>query len=263
MGSEVEGGKEFVEQNKYDDPLFFEKYSGMERSQKGLEAAGEWHDLQKMLPDFRGKRVLDLGCGYGWHCRYAVEHGAVAVVGVDSSEKMLAEAGKRSGPGTIEYLHRRIEDIEFPEASFDAAISSLAFHYIESIENVYRRVNHCLSDRGDFVFSVEHPVFTAQGPQDWCYDDHGKIRHWPVDSYFSEGPRDATFLGEKVLKFHRTLTTYLGSLLRTGFEITGIVEPRPPEPLLNSVSGMRDELRRPMMLIVSARKLYPLGPPSL
>lgn len=45
--------------------------------------------FKKMLPDFKGKRVLDLGCGFGWHCQYAVENGAISAVGVDISEKML------------------------------------------------------------------------------------------------------------------------------------------------------------------------------
>ena len=45
-----------------------------------------------MLPDFKGKRVLDLGCGYGWHCIYAMENGASSVVGVDISHKMLEVA---------------------------------------------------------------------------------------------------------------------------------------------------------------------------
>ena len=65
-----------MKENKYDDPQFFEKYSHMARSEQGLEGAGEWYALQKMLPDFSGKRVLDLGCGYGWHCRYAARQGA-------------------------------------------------------------------------------------------------------------------------------------------------------------------------------------------
>jgi len=61
-------------------------------------------------------------------------------------------------------------------------------------------------------------------------------------------------LGEEVIKYHRTLTTYLNSLIKKDFGITGIVEPKPSENMLNTVPGMEDELRRPMMLIVSARK---------
>ena len=88
----VEYGKE----NKYDDDIFFQKYSQMSRSQQGLAGAGEWETLRKLLPDFKDKRVLDLGCGYGWHCIYAMEHGASSVVGVDISHKMLEVAKEKT-----------------------------------------------------------------------------------------------------------------------------------------------------------------------
>lgn len=243
-----------MKQNKYDDDTFFNKYSNMDRSKNGLEGAGEWHELKNMLPDFKDKRVLDLGCGFGWHCRYAVENGARSVIGIDISQKMLSEAKSKTKCGNIEYICMPIEDIDFPEESFDVVISSLALHYIKSFEDVIDRVYKCLSRGGDFIFSVEHPIFTAQGPQDWYYDDKGNILHWPVDHYFTEGIRNAKFLGEEVIKYHRTLTTYLNSLIKIGFEITGVVEPKPAENMLNTVPGMRDELRRPMMLLVSARK---------
>ncbi len=243
-----------MKQNKYDDDTFFNKYSNMDRSKNGLEGAGEWHELKNMLPDFKDKRVLDLGCGFGWHCRYAVENGARSVIGIDISQKMLSEAKSKTKCGNIEYICMPIEDIDFPEESFDVVISSLALHYIKSFEDVLDRVYKCLSRGGDFIFSVEHPIFTAQGPQDWYYDDKGNILHWPVDHYFTEGIRNAKFLGEEVIKYHRTLTTYLNSLIKIGFEITGVVEPKPAENMLNTVPGMQDELRRPMMLLVSARK---------
>lgn len=243
-----------MKQNKYDDDVFFNKYSNMNRSKNGLEGAGEWHELKKMMPNFKDKRVLDLGCGFGWHCRYAVENGARSVIGIDISQKMLSEAKSKTKYGNIEYICMPIEDIDFPEESFDVVISSLALHYVKSLEDVLVRVYKCLSKGGDFVFSVEHPIFTAQGPQDWYYDDKGNILHWPVDHYFTEGIRNAKFLGEEVIKYHRTLTTYLNSLIKLGFEITGVVEPKPAENMLNTVPGMLDELRRPMMLLVSARK---------
>lgn len=243
-----------VKQNKYDDSIFFDKYSNMERSKKGLEGAGEWHELKKMLPEFKDKRVLDLGCGFGWHCRFAIENGAKSVVGVDISQKMLKEAKNKTKSADIQYICMPIEDINFLDNSFDVVISSLAFHYIESFQDILSRINKCLSSGGDFVFSVEHPVFTAQGTQDWYYDNQGNPLHWPVDQYFTEGTRKAVFLGEEVIKYHKTLTTYLNDLIKAGFEITGLVEPKPAEDLLYTVHGMLDELRRPMMLLVSTRK---------
>lgn len=87
-----------MKENKYDDNIFFQKYSQMSRSQQGLAGAGEWETLRKLLPDFKDKRVLDLGCGYGWHCIYAMEHGASSVVGVDISHKMLEVAKEKTYP---------------------------------------------------------------------------------------------------------------------------------------------------------------------
>ncbi|MTI46370.1 MAG: class I SAM-dependent methyltransferase [Firmicutes bacterium] len=243
-----------MKQNKYDESIFFDKYSNMERSKKGLEGSGEWYELKKMLPDFRGKRVLDLGCGFGWHCRFAIENGAKSVIGVDISRKMLKEAKDKTKSEHIQYICIPIEDIDFQENFFDVVISSLTFHYIQSFEDILSKIKKCLSSGGEFVFSVEHPIFTAQGLQDWCYDDKGNISHWPVDQYFKEGRRKANFLGEEVIKYHKTLTTYLNCLMKAGFEITGFVEPKPAEELLNTVPRMVDELRRPMMLLVSSRK---------
>lgn len=241
-------------ENKYDDPVFFEQYSRMTRSVEGLRGAGEWHALQKLLPDFTGRRVLDLGCGFGWHCAYAAEHGAASVVGIDLSEKMLAKAREQNAAPNITYIRMPVEEVCYPADSFDLVISSLAFHYVPSFDAVCGKVDACLARGGDFVFSVEHPVFTAQGPQDWYYGAQGEKLHWPVDRYFEEGKRTAVFLGESVTKYHRTLETYIQTLLRHGFVVTGLVEPEPEQGMLQTVPGMADELRRPMMLLVSAHK---------
>ncbi len=243
-----------MKENKYDDNRFFNQYSQMSRSVEGLRGAGEWHILQKILPDFTNKKVLDLGCGFGWHCIYAIEHGAKFVTGIDISEKMLEEARKRNTSPFIEYKRMAIEDFDFQPDSYDIVISSLTFHYLESFVDICQKINTCLTIGGSFVFSVEHPIFTAYGTQDWFYDQEGARVHWPVDHYFSEGKRKATFLGEDVIKYHKTLTTYINSLLQTGFEICELIEPQPEITMLNSIPEMKDELRRPMMLIISARK---------
>lgn len=243
-----------MKENKYDNSKFFNQYRQMARSVEGLKGAGEWHILQKMLPDFEGKRVLDLGCGFGWHCQYAAEHGAESVLGIDISEKMLEEAKKRNRFFSVDYRLIPIEDYEFPSDSFDVVVSSLAFHYLKYFDDVCLKVNRCLSKGGAFVFSVEHPVFTAYGNQDWCYDREGNKLHWPVDRYFETGKRNAVFLGEEIVKFHRTLTAYVEGLLQSGFELTGLAEPEPDKISLKTIPGMKDELRRPMFLIISALK---------
>lgn len=242
-----------MKQNKYDDPKFFEKYSQMTRSQKGLEGAGEWHELEKLLPEFAGKRVLDLGCGYGWHCAYAAQKGAASVLGVDLSEKMLATAREKNSGAVIRYRRAAMEELAFAPGSFDVVLSSLAFHYVRDFAPLVEHIHEWLAPGGAFVFSVEHPVFTAYGSQDWYYGPDGEILHFPVDRYSFEGERQAVFLGETVTKYHRTLTAYLETLLQSGFVLRHVVEPQPPEDMLD-LPGMRDELRRPMMLLVAAQK---------
>ena len=242
-----------MKENKYDDELFFKKYGEMERSKRGLAGAGEWHELKKLLPDFQGKRVLDLGCGYGWHCKYAADGGASYVLGTDISQRMLDTAAELNPARQIEYRRAAMEDLSFSDGSFDVVLSSLAFHYVRDFEPLVHSIAAWLKDGGDLVFSVEHPVFTAYGSQDWIYDEKGNILHFPVDNYYLEGEREALFLGERVVKYHRTLTTYLNTLLRCGFTLRRIVEPEPPEDMLD-MPGMRDELRRPMMLLVATSK---------
>ena len=75
-----------------------------------------------------------------------------------------------------------------------------------------------------------------------------------MDNYYIEGERQAVFLGERVTKYHRTLTSYVGVLLSNGFALTGLAEPQPPEEMIDTIPGMADELRRPMMLILAAKK---------
>src|SRR5438132_585639 len=103
----------------------------MPRSVSGLESAGEWGAFRALLPDLRGRRLLDLGCGFGWHCRYAREQGAQLVVGVDLSEKMLARAKADTDDSAVDYRQCAIEDVDFRADQFDVVISSLALHYVE------------------------------------------------------------------------------------------------------------------------------------
>lgn len=244
-----------MKENKYDDDLFFAEYSRFPRSVEGLKAAGEWPELRKRLPDFRHKAVLDIGCGFGWHCLYAAKQGATRVLGTDISEKMLQVArDKNEFPEIIHYQLQAMEDLEFPFGSFDVVLSSLAIHYTPDFKALSRKIAAWLQPGGHFVFSVEHPVFTASGGQDWLYDEQGNILCWPVDNYFKEGPRNSIFLGCEVVKYHRTLTSYLASLSEAGFAVKDLVEPLPDESLLADVPGLADELRRPMMLIIAAQK---------
>ena len=237
----------------YDQGAFFSQYAQMPRSREGLSAAGEWHQLKPLFPALRGKSVLDLGCGYGWHCQFAAQQGAAAVLGIDASRKMIEEAERRNAGHGIQYQVCGIDAYAYPENTWDCVLSNLVLHYISSLEPVFQKVYRTLKPGGVFLFNIEHPVFTAGVGQDWVYTADGKPQYWPIDQYFYPGERETHFLGCRVVKHHHTLTQILMGLLHSGFVLEAVEEAEPPAEMMDR-PGMADELRRPMMLLVKARK---------
>ena len=106
-------------QNIYDDPDFLAGYATLDRQVRGLDGAAEWPALRSMLPDLSGRRVVDLGCGFGWFSRLADREGAVSVVGFDASTKMLERARMETTSERVDY---RLQDLD-----------SLAWHLVRQI----------------------------------------------------------------------------------------------------------------------------------
>lgn len=235
----------------YDNEAFFAAYGEMPRSREGLSAAGEWSRFRGLFPGLEGKRVLDLGCGYGWHCAYAARMGADFVLGLDASKKMIEKARAEHSAPAIRYEVGDLASYSCPPETYDLVLSNLALHYVEDLTAVYRTVFRALRPGGCFLFNIEHPVFTAGVGQDWVYDGAGNALYWPVDGYYRPGPRQTRFLGQAVTKQHHTLTQILNPLPQLGFRLTAVEEAMPPEAVQ---AEQPDEMRRPMMLLVKAVK---------
>ena len=240
-------------QNIYDTEVFFEGYSKMGRSVEGLAGAPEWPVLQSMLPPMPGLKVVDLGCGYGWFSRWAQEQGAEQVLGLDVSQKMLARAEEMTSSSAITYAIADLEKLELPDATFDLAYSSLAFHYIVDLKGLFARIHQALVPGGRLVFSIEHPIFMAPRQPGWLVDEQGR-KSWPVDSYQLQGPRVTNWLAEGVIKQHRTVGTLLTLLIQAGFTLTHVDEWGPSEADLKARPALAEELERPMMLLVAAHR---------
>jgi ubiquinone/menaquinone biosynthesis C-methylase UbiE len=241
-----------VTQNIYDNDEFFAGYSRLRRSIEGLDGAPEWSALRALLPELRGLEVLDLGCGFGWFCRWARQQGAAHVLGVDISEKMLTRAKATTEDRSVTYIQADMEQIELPADSLDLVYSSLALHYVENLSRLMSQVYRALVPGGSLVFSVEHPIFTAPSEPQWCLASDGR-RTWPVDRYLNEGPRSTDWLAEGVIKQHRTLATYLNMLIRLGFVLTHVEEWGPTEEQIAARRNWADERQRPPFLLVAAR----------
>ena len=240
-------------QNIYDDLAFFEAYATFRRSAIGLDGAPEWAALRAMLPPMAGRRVVDLGCGYGWFCRWARAAGAAAVLGLDLSERMLAKARADTDDPAIRYQRADLDRLELPEAAFDLAYSSLALHYVEDFDRLVGVVGRALMPGAPFVFSIEHPLFMAPSRPAWVTLEDGR-RVWPLDDYHREGVRTTDWLVKGVVKHHRTLATTLNTLIAHGFAIRRVEEWSPTPEQIAAIPEISQELDRPIFLLVAARR---------
>jgi SAM-dependent methyltransferase len=242
-------------QNIYDNPDFFSGYAKLPRSEHGLDVVYEWAAFQRLLPSsLADKRVLDLGCGLGYFAREARARGAREVLAVDLSERMLQEACRRTNDAAITYKRASLEEFAGEPEAFDLVVSTLALHYIADYPALVRRVASWLKPGGRFAFSVEHPIFTASGTSDWHYGADGEPLHWPVDRYRDEGERRTRWFIDGVVKYHRTVETYVNGLLDAGLRLARLEEPEADPALLAQKPEWRHERRRPPFLLLAADK---------
>ena len=240
-------------QNIYDNPDFFAGYSQLPRQVDGLEGAPEWRAIQTLLPELSGKRVADLGCGFGWASRWFHDQGAASVLGFDLSQNMIERAKADTRVAGIEYQIADLETLDLPEAAFDLVYSALTFHYVRDFVRLIRMIYTALAPGGDLVFTIEHPIFMAAAHPHWTLDEDRR-KTWPVNGYSIEGERRTDWLAKGVLKHHRTLATTINTLIGEGFELCRMAEFAPTTDQIAEVPELAEELERPMMLLVSARK---------
>lgn len=240
-------------QNIYDNQTFFDGYTQLPRQVRGLAGAPEWGMTVSMLSKITDKRVADLGCGFGWVSRWMRENGAKSVVGYDLSKKMIERAMKETSDNAIEYQIADLETLELPGNSFDLAYSSLTFHYIQDFKRLVKAIYRSLVEGGDFVFSIEHPIYMAARNPNWIADN-GNYKTWPVNRYSVEGERRTDWFAKGIVKFHRTMGTTLNTLIDAGFEILRVEEFSPTKEQIELEPGLAEEMERPMILLISAKK---------
>ncbi|MDQ3823689.1 MAG: class I SAM-dependent methyltransferase [Actinomycetota bacterium] len=102
-----------------------ERYDAL-RAPPGVTAV---HELLAREADLPGKHVLDVGCGTGSNLRVLAESFGCRVAGIDSSERMLEEAGRKVPAADLR--HGVAERLPFDDGSFDAVWMSLVVHLLD------------------------------------------------------------------------------------------------------------------------------------
>ncbi len=198
-----------------------------------------------LLPDVKGKRVLDAGCGPGVYAEWLADHGA-EVVAFDVSAKMIRLAKQRLG-AKAKVLQADIGQLlDFlKDSSFDLVLSALALDYVRDWDKTFKEFYRVLRQPGRLVFSVGHPFaeFILRG----------------AGSYFETELVDYEWTGFGtpvcVPSYRRSLGAVINPLLEAGFVLERILEPIPTEQFKQEAPQDYEELsRRPVFLCARAVK---------
>ena len=216
-----------MKQNIYDIKSFSDAYDKMRYENKGMNANDlvEIPNFRKLIPDVKGKRILDLGCGYGENDKYCIGLGAKEILGIDISKHMIKIAKENNNDENIKYKVMAMENINEIEEKFDIVISSLAFHYVKDYEKLINDIYNLLNDDGILIFSIDHPLRIASKFETWMKKNSTKINgKWflLVSDYNREGIREKEWNGVMVKRYHRNFSSLINGLVNSGFKIDKI-----------------------------------------
>ncbi|MFC6040417.1 class I SAM-dependent methyltransferase [Paenisporosarcina macmurdoensis] len=209
-----------------------------------------------LVGDVKQKDILDAGCGEGYLSRIFAKSGAT-VVAVDYSQNMLEIARKKTPKElNIEYRYGNCENLDFLEdESFDIIVSNMVIQDLENYKAAINEMYRLLVNGGSFVFSILHPCFVTP-VSGWEKKDGEKL-HWNVDNYFYEGVYEQSYpqgQTDKVLFFHRTLTSYFNAITEAGFILEGLIEPKPSAEMLEKHPSFEEDLRCSDFIVFKLRK---------
>jgi SAM-dependent methyltransferase len=202
-----------------------------------------------LLPEVRGRRVLDAGCGAGWYAEQLLARGA-DVVGVDASERMLAHARERLAgysKDSAPSLDLLVADLRDPlsfadDAEFDGIVCPLVMHYLRDWSATLREFRRVLKPGGWLLFSTHHPLTEAA--------------RVATHAYFSVEPVTDVWDGVgEVRFFRRPLQAIVDALGGAAFRVARLVEPVPTEGF-RQVDAERHArlLRAPEFILFLARR---------
>ena len=229
-----------AQQNIYDNEVFFDNFKGLRSDEINFNEVIETPIITAMLPDLKGKKILDIGCGMGQHAMQYSKAGAASVLGTDISEKMLSFAMENNAADNITYKRMAFEDIAQLNEKFDIITSSLAFDYSQDFEGLMKDVYSLLNNGGYLVFSMSHPISTAY---DGVYDRYTRTKdgvrlYANLHNYGIEGERHFKWVVDDYEVYHRKVSTLINAIAKAGFIIEECQESKVPDEILKAHPDM-------------------------
>lgn len=191
------------------------------------------HSLVALAPA-RGERILDAGCGTGAHLVALCARG-VQAVGIDFSVGMLSVA-RRAAPDAKLLQADLNQPLPLRRGAFDAVLSALVSEHLTHLEQFFGEAFAALRVGGRLVFSAFHP----------------DLAHAGVEANFELDGAEYRLGAER-----HTADDYVRGVRDAGFEEVHWKTVEGDAELASTVPGAARYLRRPMLLLIEARRLSP------
>ncbi|MFL5738691.1 MAG: class I SAM-dependent methyltransferase [Flavisolibacter sp.] len=220
-----------------------------------------------ILPDIKGLRGIDIGCGEGYNTRLLAEKGAL-MSAIDISEIFIEKAREvQSASAPIDYRVASALQLPFNDEHFDFATGFMSFMDIPETEALFRESFRVLKKGGFLQFSISHPCFDTPHRKN-LRNALGRTYAIEVGDYFKnvEGEVDewifrSTPAGEhsnlrkfKTPRFTRTLNQWMNALISAGFVLEYVHEPRPTEEAIRLQPKLQDSMIVAYFLHLRCRK---------
>lgn len=127
---------------------FYWGWSGTAGMMRAERRAGMFRTAGKLTP---GKKALEIGCGTGLFTAKVARSGA-DITAVELSPDLIEVAREKNNSGNIKYLVMNVEELDFPDNSFDCVYGSSVLHHM-NLQKVLPETLRVLKPGGDFVFT--------------------------------------------------------------------------------------------------------------
>lgn len=116
--------------------------------------------LESLLPQVKGRDLVDMGCGTGrWLAKFS-KMSPKSLVGIDESEAMLARAASKLGNRTA-LLHCPCDASGLVTASADLILSSFLMSYVSDLARFAEEIRRVARAETDIFVSDVHPATEA------------------------------------------------------------------------------------------------------
>ncbi len=213
--------------------------------------------LFRLNKDFKGKSVLDVGCGNGCLAHKLAGKRLKELVGVDRSAEFLAFAEKNVGAENVCFRRLDIRKrFPFKGGRFDLVYCLFVLNEVDHIRKTVSEMFRVLKRGGKCYLVVLHPVYALSL---YLHEKHTGKRSRKlseVRGYFTPFKADylLSIAGKAAPYHHRTVADYVGAVLDAGFRLTGFLELTANAPAVKRFPRYKDLQDVPKFLILEATK---------